>query len=117
VRDLLTFLEALGSSKVPLAEAIGIFKSPIEAGGLGRLEDTPDGHSLINHEGHTGGYNAYVGYVPEWNRGVVVLANAYPSAASDLGSICLTRGAAIGGSGGKCKSTRTSSIGWSALTA
>jgi D-alanyl-D-alanine-carboxypeptidase/D-alanyl-D-alanine-endopeptidase len=85
VRDLLTFLEALGAARSPLTEAIGIFKGSIETGGLGRLEDTPDGHSLISHEGHTGGYNAYVGYIPEWDRGVVVLANAYPCAASDLG--------------------------------
>lgn len=85
VHDLLTFLEALSSATSPLMEAIGVFGRPIEAGGLGRLEDTPDGYSLISHEGHTGGYNAYVGYIPEWNRGVVVLANAYPCAASDLG--------------------------------
>jgi len=84
-RDLLTFLEALGSPTSPLAAAIDIFRSPIEAGGLGRVEDTPDGHTLIGHEGHTGGYNAYVGYIPEWSRGIVVLANAYPCAASDLG--------------------------------
>jgi serine-type D-Ala-D-Ala carboxypeptidase/endopeptidase len=84
-RDLLTFLEALGSARSPLTEAVGIFKSSIDAGGLGRLEGTPDGYSLISHEGHTGGYNAYVAYVPEWDRGVVVLANAYPCAASDLG--------------------------------
>jgi CubicO group peptidase (beta-lactamase class C family) len=85
VSDLLNFLEALGAPVSSLAAAIELFKAPVESGGLGRLHPTRDGYSLIWHEGHTGGYNAFVGYIPEWRRGVVVLANGYPAAASALG--------------------------------
>jgi D-alanyl-D-alanine-carboxypeptidase/D-alanyl-D-alanine-endopeptidase len=85
VSDLLSFLEAFDRPAPSLAAAIDLFKAPVESGGLGRRWPTPDGHTLIHHEGHTGGYNAFVGYIPEWRRGVVVLANGYPAAASALG--------------------------------
>jgi CubicO group peptidase (beta-lactamase class C family) len=85
VFDLLNFLETFGMPSSPLAAAIELFSAPTESGGLGRLRPTSDGYALINHEGHTGGYNAYVEYVPAWRRGIVVLANAYPAGASALG--------------------------------
>ena len=85
VFDLLSFLETFGAPSSPLAAAIELFSAPIESGGLGRLRPTPDGYTLIQHEGHTGGYNAYVEYVPAWRRGIVVLANGYPACASALG--------------------------------
>ena len=85
VFDLLNFLETFGAPSSPLAAAIGPFSAPVESGGLGRLRPTPSGYALMHHEGHTGGHNAYVEYVPAWQRGIVVLANAYPASASALG--------------------------------
>ena len=83
--DLLTFLEAFDAPSSPLAAATELFTMPVEGGGLGRLRQTPDGYALIQHEGHTGGYNAYVEFVPAWRRGVVVLANGSAASASALG--------------------------------
>ena len=79
--DLLTFLEALGDDNSPLAPAIDLFMAPREPvggrrGNLGGLVWSFVGYSIITHGDSPGGYRSYVGYIPEWRRGVVVLANS-----------------------------------------
>jgi YD repeat-containing protein len=56
--------------------------------GLGWLVVTRDGAEMVWHNGATGGYSAFVGYVPSRAIGVVVLANnagAAGSSVDDLG--------------------------------
>ena len=53
-------------------------------GSLGGLVWSFVGYSIITHGGSTGGYRSYVGYIPEWRRGVVVLANSGVGADGDL---------------------------------
>jgi len=90
VPELLTFLEALGSDASPLAPAVRILMAPLstggfDAGGLGMASAASEGYTLIEHGGLTGGYHSHVAYVPEWKRGVVVLANAFIAPVADLG--------------------------------
>jgi hypothetical protein len=83
VSDLLKFLEALDSEISPFSAAVRILNAPRGAG-LGMLKTT-EGRGLIEHTGLTSGYHAYVGYVPQWKRGAVVLANADIGPVADLG--------------------------------
>ncbi|UXN58751.1 serine hydrolase [Phyllobacterium zundukense] len=90
VPDLLTFLEALDSEASPLAAAVRILNAPrsaadADAGGLGMALARSEGYTLIEHGGLTSGYHSHVAYVPEWKRGVVVLANAFVAPVADLG--------------------------------
>jgi CubicO group peptidase (beta-lactamase class C family) len=85
--DLLTFLEAFGSDS-PLADAVEILKAPRQTGsapsGLGIRARSDDGYSLIFHSGRTAGYNCDGGFIPEWKRAAIVLANATYGAREDL---------------------------------
>ena len=88
--DLLTFLEALGDDDSPLTPAVNLFMAPRKPvggrrGSLGGLVWSFVGYSVITHGGQTGGYRSYVGYIPEWRRGVVVLSNSGVGAVDDLG--------------------------------
>jgi YD repeat-containing protein len=93
--DLLQFLSAfLGMTRSELSPAMARMLSvrrPAMAGmtsGLGWLVVTRDGVEMVWHNGATGGYSAFVGYVPSRAVGVVVLANnagAAGSSVDDLG--------------------------------
>jgi len=87
--DLLIFLEALGDDNSPLAPAVNLFMAPREPvgghrGSLGGLIWSFVGYSLVTHGGQTGGYRSYVGYIPEWRRGVVALSNSGVGPVGDL---------------------------------
>jgi CubicO group peptidase (beta-lactamase class C family) len=85
-RDLLLFLDALcDPEQSPLGPMIGLFVAPCDQGGLGLGSMHPDGGIEISHSGGTGGFRSYVGCIPEWKRGVVVLSNACIDATDDLG--------------------------------
>lgn len=95
VSDLLQFLSAfLGTTKSELSPAMARMLSvrrPAMAGmmsGLGWQIVTRDGVEMVWHNGGTGGYSAFVGYMPSRGVGVVVLANnagAAGSSVDDLG--------------------------------
>ena len=95
VSDLLQFLSAfVGTTKSELSPAMARMLSvrrPAMAGmtsGLGWLVVARDGVEVVWHNGATGGYSAFVGYVPSRAIGVVVLANnagAAGSSVDDLG--------------------------------
>jgi CubicO group peptidase (beta-lactamase class C family) len=90
VRDLLIFLEALGDDGSPLASAMSVFNTLTKRGAgaeerFGQTMLAPGGPALIRHSGLMAGYRSYVGYVPEWRRGVAVLANSHVAAVADLG--------------------------------
>jgi serine-type D-Ala-D-Ala carboxypeptidase/endopeptidase len=80
--DILTFLEAvIGYRQSPLAPAM---KAMLEvrrpAGqatiGLGWIIMPVHGREIVGHNGATGGFRSFVGYLPGERIGVVVLSNA-----------------------------------------
>jgi serine-type D-Ala-D-Ala carboxypeptidase/endopeptidase len=95
VSDLLQFLSAfVGTTKSELSPATTRMLSvrrPAMAGlmsALGWQVVTRDGMEIVWHSGATGGYSAFVAYVPSRAVGVVVLANntgAAGSSVDDLG--------------------------------
>jgi CubicO group peptidase (beta-lactamase class C family) len=88
--DLLTFLEmALGIRETPLASAFAamlVSRRPTGIGdneiGLGWGIMNSGDHELIWHNGGTGGYCSFIGFLPKMNVGVVALSNA----ATDVGA-------------------------------
>ena len=84
--DMLLFVDALRTpSESPLATAIATLKTPLKEGGLGYGTDHPDGSPLLSHTGGTGGFRSYLGCLPAWDRGVIVLSNALTEITADLG--------------------------------
>jgi CubicO group peptidase (beta-lactamase class C family) len=92
--DLLVFLAAeIGLKETKLRSAMEITQKPNrDTGtkgmrmGLGWIVNTlpsADGpRNLYWHNGGTGGFSSFVGFVKEWKLGVVVLANAGPGVGS-----------------------------------
>ncbi len=82
--DLLTFLAAdLGYKSTPLAPAMASMLAVRRPTGEPGLEIalgwhvlTRDGIEIVWHNGGTGGFRSFVGYVPKYRTGVVVLSNA-----------------------------------------
>ncbi|MBL8499523.1 MAG: beta-lactamase family protein [Nitrosomonas sp.] len=82
--DLLTFLEmALGIRETPLASAFAamiVSRRPTGIGdnemGLGWGIMKSGDNELIWHNGATGGYCSFIGFLPKMNVGVVALSNA-----------------------------------------
>lgn len=82
--DMLTFLSAnLGYTKTALAPAMAAMVKKHNPTGSNGLEIAygwhiflRDGNPLIWHNGGTGGYRTFMGYVPKTGVGVVVLSNA-----------------------------------------
>lgn len=84
--DMLLFVDALRApSASPLATAIALLIRPVRERGLGYGTTHPDGGSLLSHTGGTGGFRSYVGCLPDWDRGVIVLSNAMMEITADLG--------------------------------
>lgn len=83
--DLLTFLEmALGIKELPLAPALATTlatRRPTgmrdENVGLGWIITKSDDDEMIWHNGGTGGYRSFVGFLPKAKVGVVVLSNTF----------------------------------------
>jgi CubicO group peptidase (beta-lactamase class C family) len=79
--DMLRFLHAamIAEPDSPLSASLGVHWSD-EAGewasGLGWAITRRDGETIIWHNGRTGGYYAFVGFLPERQRGLVLLSNA-----------------------------------------
>ncbi|MBS0299888.1 MAG: beta-lactamase family protein [Proteobacteria bacterium] len=82
--DLLTFLEtALGIKETPLASAFTAMLTSRRPTGIGDNEMglgwgimKNGGNELIWHNGGTGGYCSFIGFLPKMNVGVVALSNA-----------------------------------------
>lgn len=91
--DMLTFVAANigGYTKTPLAPAMAAMldvRRPSGAPGLDvalawHIYSSPQGGSIIWHNGGTGGYRSFIGYDPKTRIGVVVLANAETTAGVD----------------------------------
>lgn len=94
VNDLLTFLEmALGKRETSLAPALaltlsprrptGVFDNEIGIGwGIMKVEDD----EMIWHDGGTGGYTAFIGFLVKKKIGVALLSNSYVDAGvTDIG--------------------------------
>jgi len=91
--DMLTFLAANigGYNKTPLASAMAAMldvRRPSGRPGLDvalawHIYSSPQGGSVIWHNGGTGGYRSFIGYDPKTRIGVVVLANAETAAGVD----------------------------------
>ncbi len=81
--DMLTFLAAnLGFERTPLAAAMAAEISIRRPTGMPNTEiayawhiTTKDDHSIIWHNGGTGGYRTFMGFDPKTRVGVVVLSN------------------------------------------
>ena len=92
VNDMLTFVEAnLGLAEAPPAEAIALthhprreFLGPEMEIGLSWLIRKEHDREFVWHNGGTGGYRSFLGFVAESRTGVVVLANSSHSV-DDLG--------------------------------
>jgi hypothetical protein len=90
-RDMLTFLAAnMGVERTPLSEAMDMTHAPrVEAGkemkvGLGwHIRDNGQ-TKIVWHNGGTGGYRTFCGFIKEQKIGVVVLSNMNLSA-DDIG--------------------------------
>lgn len=83
--DMLTFMQAMADPASALGEMTPILLAPRSTGGLGLSTPHPDAGISIAHSGGTGGSRSWVHYIPEWNRGVVVLSNSNIDAVIDLG--------------------------------
>jgi serine-type D-Ala-D-Ala carboxypeptidase/endopeptidase len=89
--DMLTFLAAnLGYTKTPLAAAMAAEISIRRPTGTPDMEiaynwlvQTKNGHSIIWHNGGTGGYRTYMGFDLKSRAGVVVLSNISSAAGPD----------------------------------
>ena len=92
VNDMLTFVEAnVGLAESPSTEAIALTHGPRRefpgtemAIGLAWLIRKDHDREFVWHNGGTGGYRSFLGFVPESRTGVVVLANSSHSV-DDLG--------------------------------
>lgn len=91
-RDMLRFLRAqLEPGSTPLAEALRLaqhahWRGSRRSVGLGWGRYPLDGGgTLFRHNGGTGGFRSFVGFVPERGRGVVVLSNSAQAGVDDLG--------------------------------
>ena len=92
VNDMLTFVEAnLSPPESPFADSIALthrprreFPVPDMAIGLAWLIRKEHGREFVWHNGGTGGYRSFLGFVLESSTGVVVLANSSHSV-DDLG--------------------------------
>lgn len=92
VRDLLTFIEAALDSTSPLAAAFDLTLStrrPLGADtmeiGLGWMIEKAGGEEIVWHNGGTGGYCSFLGFLPKSRRGVVVLANTVTEFVDNFG--------------------------------
>ena len=92
VNDLLTFLAAnLGYINSPLAPAMaamrGVRRPTASASlgeiGLGWLIVKPSSSEIVWHNGGTGGYRSFLGFVPSARVGVVVLSNTFTATGVD----------------------------------
>jgi len=90
--DLLTFLAAnLGYIKSPLAPAMASMRAVRRATGsptlgeigLGWLIVKPSSYEIVWHNGGTGGYRSFIGFVPSTRAGVVVLSNTFTATGVD----------------------------------
>jgi CubicO group peptidase (beta-lactamase class C family) len=90
--DLLTFLAAnLGYIKSPLAPAMASMRAvrrptgtaSLGEIGLGWLIVKPSSYEIVWHNGGTGGYRSFVGFVPSARIGVVVLSNTFTATGVD----------------------------------
>lgn len=90
--DLLTFLAAnLGYVKSPLAPAMAAMRAArrptgtasLGEIGLGWLIVKPSSYEIVWHNGGTGGYRSFVGFVPSTRVGVVVLSNTFTATGVD----------------------------------
>ncbi len=89
--DMLLFLSAnMGLTKSQLTKAMQLAHTPrhSKAGkqvGLGWFISKGSLGEVIAHNGGTGGYRSFAGFVKETGRGVVVLTNSGSSDADDIG--------------------------------
>jgi len=90
--DLLTFLAAnLGYVKSPLASAMAAMRAVRRPTGSARLGEIglgwlivkPSSYDVVWHNGGTGGYRSFVGFVPSARVGVVVLSNTFTATGVD----------------------------------
>ena len=83
LNDMFKFLEAYMELKdTPLKEAIMLAKNPVQKGYPGSeicllwyIDETSDSQKVINHNGATAGYYAFIGFHLSCDFGVIVLAN------------------------------------------
>lgn len=91
VHDMLLFLAAnMGLTKSQLSKAMELAQTPRhdKAGdrvGLGWFISKGSLGDVFAHNGGTGGYRTFAGFVKETGRGVVVLTNSGSSDADDIG--------------------------------
>lgn len=77
--DMGTFLAAaMAADWSPMARSLQSYEPRGDRGamGLGWIIDSLEGQQLIMHNGQTGGYYAFVGWLPEAGRGLVLLTNS-----------------------------------------
>ncbi len=96
VSDMLLFLAAnLNLNKSPLYPAMELSHQPrhSKAGnsiGLGWIMDEGSKETIYTHNGATGGYRAYTGFVKEEGKGVIVMTNS-DIGVNDIGRYLLDR--------------------------
>jgi CubicO group peptidase (beta-lactamase class C family) len=104
--DMLVFLRTnMYPDRTPLAEAIRLSHKPrfvvraptekdprkVEIGLGWHINTTPEGMRIVWHNGMTGGYACYLGFVPEKKIGIVVLGNTATGKLDDFAVRSLKR--------------------------
>lgn len=102
VRDLITFIEAAFDRTSPLAAAFDLTlgtRRPLGADtmeiGLGWMIEKTGGEEMVWHNGGTGGYCSFLGFLPKSRQGVVVLANTVTEFVDNFGRHLLDRKTAL----------------------
>jgi hypothetical protein len=84
-RDLLKWERGLFGGNVLKAESLKKMITPFKENyGFGLFISSVDGHKKIDHEGGIEGFNTYVGYYPDDQLTIVVLANLNGGAPGDI---------------------------------
>ena len=98
VIDMLKFLDAnLNPERGPLRRAVALAQrehaaaTPSMSIGLAWLIMRTGADTIVWHNGGTGGYRSFVGFVPSRRLGVVVLTNSGGAGADDIGMHVLNR--------------------------
>lgn len=104
--DMAVFLQVnMFPDKTPLAEAIRMSQEPrfivqpptkkeprrVEIGLAWHITTTAEGTKIVWHNGMTGGYASYLGFVPEKKIGIIVLANTATPAVDKFAVLMLTQ--------------------------
>ncbi|WP_051200363.1 serine hydrolase domain-containing protein [Flavobacterium subsaxonicum] len=92
IQDMATYLNANLKDATPamqLAHKPTFTKNKLTMGLAWVIQNTKAGNTVVWHNGGTGGFSSYIGYIKEKQCGVVVLTNTYSDETTGLGNAIL----------------------------